>query len=179
MKEFNNILLVSGSGRNIGKTTLACNIITQISNDKPVYGIKITPHFHAIDSNQEIVEKGEGFKIFQEKDIMSDKDSSRMIRAGAHKVYFVQCDDVYLPSIYKQLVNLLPPDCAVVCESGSFAGVFKPGLHFVVKGKDVDESKQSYISNLKRADLVIDSEVVLNGNLNYNIEFIEGHWLIK
>jgi len=44
--KYPNILLVSGNGRNSGKTTLACKIIERFSKDHEITGLKISPHFH-------------------------------------------------------------------------------------------------------------------------------------
>ncbi|MFK5854870.1 MAG: hypothetical protein QM503_01990 [Bacteroidota bacterium] len=177
MKEFKNILLVSGSGRNIGKTTFACNIINQIKEKGYVIGLKITPHFHTTGSNQKLIEEGDGYKIYMETDIESDKDSSRMLRAGADKVYYVISDDLNLDRISDHLGRLLPANCAVVCESGSFANVFKPGLHILIVGVNTDDSKKSYISNIEKSDVVINSDVVFNSNITSDFEFTGNHWL--
>ena len=64
MKLVKNMVLVSGSGRNCGKTTVACNLITQLSENEFVYGLKITPHFHLTGQKQELlIEEKEGGKL--------------------------------------------------------------------------------------------------------------------
>ena len=179
MKEFNNILQISGSGRNCGKTTLACNIIERLAIEGKVFGLKITPHFHHTGNNQHLVVEGEGYKIFQETDINSNKDSSRMLQAGAKEVYFIQCTDGILPEIYDELKTMIPDDSPVICESGSFANVYQPGMHLLVKGNDADDSKKSYISNLKRADLIINPDEFSQKSLKFNIEYSKKHWTIN
>ncbi len=165
MKEFENIILVSGSGRDCGKTTVACHIIGQLNTKGKVVGLKITPHFHVTDDSQEIIAKGESYSIFKEKDTKSNKDSSRMLRAGAEEVYFVQCNDEALLGIYEILKQVLPDNITVVCESGSFANVFKPELHILVEGTDPDKSKKSYISNMKRADVIVKFEEFMRNQI--------------
>lgn len=179
MKEFNNILQISGSGRNCGKTTLACNIIGKLANEGKVFGLKITPHFHHTGSNQKLIGEGVGYKIFRETDKNSNKDSSRMLKAGAKEVYFIQCTDSILPEIYDELKTMIPTNSPIICESGSFANVFKPGLHLLVKGINADNSKKSYISNLKKADLIITPDEFSPRSLNFNIENSKMHWTIN
>ena len=41
-----NLLIISGSGKNVGKTLLACQIIKHFSRNSTVIGLKISPHFH-------------------------------------------------------------------------------------------------------------------------------------
>jgi len=154
-KKLNNIILISGSGRNVGKTTLACNIIKKLSLEKDVVGLKISPHFHKTLELQKLISEGEGFKIYQELDIDSGKDSSEMLKSGAREVYFVQCGDDKIEMAVESISNLLPTNSPIVCESGSFANKYKPGLHLLVVGEQPDETKKSFQQNLKNADQII------------------------
>ena len=54
MKDFPNMLIVRGTGRNVGKTLSACNIIKQLAEKHNPVGVKISPHFHSLDGIQEI-----------------------------------------------------------------------------------------------------------------------------
>lgn len=179
MKEFKNILLVSGSGQNCGKTTLVCNIISRLSKKSEVFGLKISPHFHRTGNNQQLVVEGEGFRIFREMDKSSEKDSSRMLSAGAKKVYFIQCADDDLEGVHSHLKKLIPEDLPVICESGSFAEVFKTGKHILVKGLTAENSKKSYLSNLNKADIIIEQSEFSQTQLNYQIEYSDKHWTIN
>lgn len=154
-EKLNNIILISGSGRNVGKTTLACNIIKKLSLEKDVVGLKISPHFHKTSQLQKLISEGEGFKVYQELDINSAKDSSRMLESGAVKVYFIQCSDDKIKIALESISNLLPTNSPIVCESGSFANTYEPGLHLLVVDANPDENKISYQNNLKNADQII------------------------
>ncbi len=179
MKELKNILLVSGSGRNCGKTTVVCHLISQLTGKYKVYGLKITPHFHLTGKSQQLVFEGKGYKIFKENDSYSNKDSSRMLKAGADEVYFIQCVDVNLQKAYKHLKKLIPENCPVVCESGSFANVYQPGFHILVKGITVDETKVSYRSNVKRADVILAYDEFSITDFDQTIEFKEMNWTLN
>ena len=179
MKEFKNILLISGAGRNCGKTTLACNIIMQLKKRGHVYGLKITPHFHTTGNMQLIVKEGVGYKIFRETDASSQKDSSRMLQAGASEVYLIQCIDIYLSEIYGHLKQLIPENYPVVCESGSFATKYKPGLHILIKSNNPDNSKKSYKSNLKKADLILSPKEFSKTRLNFVFGYVGLQWSVK
>ncbi len=178
MEQFKNILLVSGSGRNCGKTTVACNIIGQLKKEGHVIGLKITPHFHTTGNNQQIVKEGVDYKIFRETDASSQKDSSRMLQAGASEVYLIQCTDIYLPEIYEHLKRLIPENYPVLCESGSFASVYQPGYHILIESDNPYSSKKSYKSNLRKADLILSPNEFSKTRLNFAVEYKEGHWLM-
>ena len=179
MNKFKNILLVSGSGRNCGKTTVACNIIKQLKKKGIVYGLKITPHFHITGNEQQIVNEGAGYKIFRETNYCSGKDSSRMLNAGAKEVYFIQCTDDNLSGIYKQLKHLIPDDYPVVCESGSFASIYQHGFHILVNDVNADYSKKSFKSNLRKAEIVITTDEFSQTKLRYLFSYSNQRWTIN
>ncbi len=149
------MILVSGSGRNCGKTTLACFLIEALSETNKVTGIKIAPHFHLTGKQQELMEQGPGYRIFVEKDAGTEKDTSRMLRAGAYSVYFVQCTDKGVDRAMQGLKRLLPDAGAYVCESGSMGLFFEPSFHVLVESPEPDMKKVSYLLNKHRADLVV------------------------
>lgn len=173
---FKNILLVSGSGRDCGKTTLICDIIAKISKNEKVVALKISPHVHRTGDGQEIVESGDNYIVFRETDKNSGKDSSRMLQAGAAEVYFILCNDENLHHIDSFINKIAKQGYPTVCESGSFAGRYTPGLHILIQGYNPDTTKQSYLKNLRKSDNIITSESVINGNYLNKVSFEEGSW---
>ena len=149
------VLLISGSGRNCGKTTLACRLISYISSQSKISALKISPHFHQMNGDQHLLVDDDNFRIYREMDSTTSKDSSRMLRAGASASFYLQCEDRYLKEAWTHLNSLLPKDHPVVCESGSLGRYFQPGLHLLVEGNQPDRMKRSYRENRKRADLIV------------------------
>lgn len=179
MEKQKNILLISGSGRNCGKTTMACHAIRQLSAEGKVYGLKITSHFHLTTQKQELVCEGKGFKIYKESDLHSGKDTSRMLLAGATDVFCIHCTDANLHKAAKCIEQLIGIENAVVCESGSLANVYSPGLHLLIKGKRVDETKASYLANLDKVQLVFTQKDFSPTDLPFQFNFSEGKWTIN
>lgn len=176
---FDNILLISGSGRNSGKTTFACNIIKKISSREKVIGLKISPHVHITNDNQIEIEKGENYVVYKETDTLLAKDSSRMLAAGANEVYFVLCDDENLKFIDSFIERISENNQPIVCESGSFAGRYIAGKHILVEGNNPDYSKESFIHNREKADLIIKSDTVFNGNVHSGISYYKNVWYLN
>ena len=173
------LLLISGSGRNCGKTSLACEIIKNISTRCQVIGLKISPHFHKLSDKQTLLLESNGFRIYQENDPQTEKDSARMLNAGASKVYYLQCEDKNLSSVWEQFSRILPENIPVVCESGSLALIFKAGIHLLVEGKNPDKMKRSYMNNKALADMAIQFDG-LNFSVDIeNIHFSENKWELK
>ena len=87
-----NLLLIAGTGNKSGKTTLACRIIDQFRHPE-IVAIKITPHFHETTPGLDSYFRKQGYSISEETDTETAKDTSRMLKAGASKVYFAKVTD--------------------------------------------------------------------------------------
>ena len=86
-----NLLLIAGTGPNRAKH-LACRIIEQF-RDLSITAIKITPHFHETTPGLDSIIRREGYAIYEETNRETSKDTSRMLKAGATKVYFAKVWD--------------------------------------------------------------------------------------
>ena len=91
MEFFGNFLIISGNGRNVGKTFFACRIIEFLSQNHAVTAVKISPHFHQISENSDILINSEQFVVINETEI-SHKDSSLFFQSGAAKVFYVMAN---------------------------------------------------------------------------------------
>jgi hypothetical protein len=102
-----NLLLIAGTGIKSGKTTIACMIIEEFSELK-ITAIKITPHFHETTPGLKSVYEETGISIYEETDRGSTKDTSRMLRSGASKVYFAKVLDDRLLYTFNRIRDLVP-----------------------------------------------------------------------
>ncbi|MGE4289148.1 MAG: hypothetical protein AB7E36_10685 [Salinivirgaceae bacterium] len=137
MMEWKNMLVVAGTNRNVGKTTLACKIIHQISQLQPVVAIKITPHFHADCSSCQLLYVEKGLQITKELSTTSHKDSSLMLAAGASEVFYVQATDEKLPIVINFLIQRIAENIPVVCESAAIRNFINPGKFILLSGNKI------------------------------------------
>lgn len=174
-----HVLLISGSGRNCGKTSLACSIITDLSKSKNVVALKISPHFHKLSEKQVLLFSHDDFKIYKETDSASSKDSSRMLAAGASESIYLLCEDKNLYKAWARLNKVLSQHQAVVCESGSLARLFKPAIHLLVEGEYPDKMKRSYLENKAFSNSIVHFDG-LEFDLNIaDIDFTGKQWTLK
>jgi hypothetical protein len=169
MKVWKNMLLIAGTNRNVGKTTFACRIIEQVSLYQTVVAIKITPHFHSNCNTGITLFESKNLIIAEETSSSTLKDSSKMLLAGAGKVFYIQATDEKMQDAVDYLMQLIPYDVAVVGESAALRNYLKPGL-FVVMSLSGSISKNSDMIPLADLHLV---------DFNYNvgqISFNEGLW---
>lgn len=127
-----NLILISGNGRNSGKTLFAVKLIEHFSKSIAVTGVKLSPHFHYIDSKR-ILLNTKNFILCEEKEI-TQKDSSLMLQAGAERVFFIMTKQVHLHEAFKRLQYFISPS-VIICESGGLQKEITPGVLFFVKEK--------------------------------------------
>ena len=133
LPEIPNLLMIAGTGRKVGKTTLACRVIEKCAATLPVTAVKISPHLHRQSPGQKIIAETKEFQIIEESNPHGTKDSSRMMKAGAVRVFYVQTRDRNIREPFEQILKLIPKDQPVVCESGALLNHAKPGLFVLIK----------------------------------------------
>jgi hypothetical protein len=179
MNKLPNILLVAGTGRNVGKTSFICEVIRKVSDQQKVVAVKISPHAHKKSYGEDLLKSNNNFIISEETDLDSKKDSSRMLRAGAHQVFYIQALDYDLSIVFEELNKLIPDDSAIICESGGLRFIIEPGLFIVCKGNQQSEMKE----RLKELTHTVDEFVVLNENsyqlVLQKINFESNSWILK
>jgi hypothetical protein len=173
LKEIPNLLLIAGTGTKSGKTTVACRIIEQFSSLQ-ITAVKITPHFHETTTGLNLLEEGDGYAIYEETDRNSLKDTSRMLRAGALKVYFAKVWDNKLQDAFERILKLIPDNVPIICESPALRYFTEPGIFTIVTSDTVVKHKD--ISNLKQLPHVSIKLEDLPGMKRIPIEFRDGRW---
>jgi hypothetical protein len=135
-------LLIAGTGRNVGKTGFACRIIALMTKKHDVVAIKVSPHLHEQDPGQKVIFRDSTFQIIEERNPATSKDSSRMLRAGASRVFYLQTIDKHIREPFEKLLSLIPGHQPVVCESGAMLEYARPGLFVLVKRKEQTAFKE-------------------------------------
>ncbi len=158
-----NMLVLGSAGRNVGKTEFACRLIARYAAIQTVVGVKITT---VKERDGKCPRGGEGcgvctslqgnYAITEEVDGPADKDTTRMLEAGAHKVYWLRVLQEHLAEGVASLLELLPENAVIVCESNSLRQVLIPGLFLVVREKGSDAIKASCKDVIQFADRVFE-----------------------
>jgi hypothetical protein len=129
--KLDNLLIVAGSGRNSGKTTIICRLIEQFSH-LGITAVKISPHFHKPSDGLIPYSEKPGFEIFQETNSDTFKDSSRMLKGGAERVFYIQTREEFLKEGFADFYSNLAPDKPVICESPALIKYITPGLFIIM-----------------------------------------------
>jgi hypothetical protein len=136
---WNRIILIAGNGRNSGKTTLACRLISRFSHTVPLVAIKISPHQYHYP--EESISPFKTFSIAEETDSRPEKDSSKMLAAGARRSFFITSPDERLREAFMNVLQLSPENAFFICESGGLGHVIDPALFIIVNRSDKTDIK--------------------------------------
>lgn len=176
----NRLLTVGGTGRHVGKTEFICRLIKKISAQRPVYALKVS----AIFPDEELYH-GEhpadesGLHLFEETNRTSDKDTSRMLQAGAVRVFYLRTSDSGITVGFEEFLRQIPEKAAVVCESNSLGHFVQPALFIMVKPAS-GEMKARAVTQLQCADLIVVSDGVSGFPELASISFSEATgWIIQ
>lgn len=171
-----NLLLIAGTGNKSGKTTLACRIIEQF-RDKGVIGIKITPHFHETTPGLVLLKESEGYSVYEETNRDTEKDTSRMLKAGAGRVFFAKVTDKDLLTAFRDILHRIPEGTPIVCESPALRYYTEPGVFVIMRSDNANNNKNiKQLQELPHVNIHLDVLLTMN-EIPFHYE--AGKWLYK
>jgi hypothetical protein len=169
-----NLLLIAGTGTKSGKTTMACRIIEQFRH-LDITAIKITPHFHETTSGLRTIVEEPGYSIYEETNSSTTKDTSRMLHAGAGKVFYAKVLDEGIKSVFDKIMHLVPEGTPVVCESPALRNFIEPGLFIIMTSETIVKHKN--INHLQELHHVMFKLEELPELTSIPIGFEDGKWV--
>lgn len=177
--EFNKVINICGSGRNVGKTVLGENIISCFSKEFHIVAVKISKFKHKNHENDCLKElyKTSHYTIWQELR-SSEKDSGRYLEAGAKLSFYIECDDFHLLEAFQFVNKNYCENCLIICESASITKYMEPAVSVFVHSIDLNlpENKiRSYIAS----SVVLDSESIEIFNPKLFLKATINSWCLK
>jgi len=165
MLKLDGMLMIGSAGINAGKTVLACEVIKKFCKSTNITGIKVTT-IKAKDGTCPRGGRGCGvcssldgnFCITEELKRNSSKDTSRLLAAGAHRVFWLRVMRSHLKQGLNALLSIMGPDAVSICESNSLRHVLEPGLFLVVTAPNLKKWKASAQDVRRYVDKVVVSD---------------------
>jgi endonuclease IV len=174
MTSIPNLLIIAGTGTKTGKTTMACRIISKF-RDRDIIAVKISPHFHERTEGLEEIAIGDGYAIYTETNLNSGKDTSRMLNAGASKVYLATVWDSDLEEVFRRIMNEIPKDIPIICESPALRKYYQPGLFIIMTATTANKRQDlNYLLNLPHLSFKLEE---LESIKILPIDFTNGKWI--
>ncbi|NTW33291.1 MAG: hypothetical protein HGB12_11835 [Bacteroidetes bacterium] len=180
MLRFEKLLMIGATSRNSGKTELASAFIKKFSKKNKIVGLKVST-YHINDSNfhgQQSLPLPDKYIIIKESE-KSDKDTARMLNAGASEVYWLRTKVEYINEAVNEFIKLIDKTSFIVCESNSLTKFIKPDIFIMIRNNQKPD-KDSATEVMKMADI----EIISNGEkfVNFDISGIEidkGKWVLR
>ncbi len=181
MKKIPQLILIGGTGRNVGKTTLASKIIGHFSAQYPISGLKISnvkpgdEHLHGFHETQ----LKKNYVISQETE-KGHKDSQRFLVEGARSSWYLRTKDEHLEEAFNDFSEQMEHEQLVVCESYTLRNYVEPGLFIMIQDAFDKEEKPNLDAQLKKADVVInalDSKAI--EDLIESLKISDGQWVLS
>jgi len=147
------LIIVGGQAKNVGKTTLICNIIS-VFPDLQWTAVKVSNHHH-ITENCEVLNEGPGWRILQQNRGADHSDTARFLKSGATRALLVQADNHSLEEACVSLMQAIPAETAVIVESASAAEFLKHDLLLLLLDSEQSDFKSSAAEQLDRADAFV------------------------
>ena len=153
-----NMIMIGATGRNTGKTEMACRLIKKFISSYTVIALKVTAikeaegKYHGGDERcGQYSSLKQNYSLTEEVSDNPQKDTGKMRAAGAHKVYWLEVKKEFLAEGIETFFKLINngPDKIIVCESNSLRTVVKPGLFLInqnIRESAIKPSCQDVIS---------------------------------
>jgi hypothetical protein len=135
------IVVVGGSGRGVGKTSLVCGLIAAFPEHRWI-AVKITGHLH-----------GQRELLWEEAAPGHGTDTARYLAAGARRAFLVTAVDEELR--IDEIRAAFGPGANVIFESNRIVEVLRPDLCIGAMGGTSGEVKASFEPFVGRADAFV------------------------
>lgn len=179
-----NLLIIGGTGRNVGKTTLANLLIKKFSLQIEIIGLKVSTHKKGdefLHGYHEVKIDEASFSIKKEDGEFPLKDTAKMLAYGASCAYYIETPKESVIEAYHQFNTLYnKANYPVVCESRSLMKYILPGIYILIIGEDNKDRTYKNLTDdeLNKADIIVyskDGITGLIGTLN-RIKIVDNEW---
>ena len=175
------LLLIGGTSRKIGKTTLASMVIGKFGKAHKITAVKISniaPGDEAFHGFHEYKLR-ENYSILKENK-SGKKDSQRMLGSGAEQSYFVRVQDKFIGEAFRELIQEIGENTIIVCESNSLRSIVEPGVFLMLHDKNEKAVKTGSKQLLAMADICLQAHDH-PGFLNtiQRLELSKAGWFIR
>jgi molybdopterin-guanine dinucleotide biosynthesis protein A len=179
--------MIGSAGTNAGKTELACALLRKFGPNHDIVGIKVTT---IGQKDGQCPRGGEGcgvctslqgeFCITEETNKASNKDTSRLLSAGASRVFWLRSLRSHLQEASAALLDIIGFDAVSICESNSLRHVVEPGLFFMAQRA----GRQVWKESARGVEQYADRIVISNGGGTFNLDpdqirLVNRKWMLR
>lgn len=185
MIKFDGMLMIGSAGANVGKTELACSLLGKFGKEHDIVGVKVTT-IRAKDG--QCPRGGEGcgvcsslegnFCITEETNRTSGKDTSRLLAAGASRVFWIRVLKDYLAEGINAMLDVIGSEAITICESNSLRQVVEPGLFLMVSNNNSGAWKKTAQQVRECADRIVNTKDSDFETIFDRIKLVNRKWVL-
>lgn len=188
MNAWPSMLLLGSASRNCGKTHFACRLIESWAPRRRILGLKVTV-IRDEEQGSGCPRGGEGcgvcgslgapYELAEELLGGDDKDTRRMLAAGAHQVWWLRAHRLALEEGIRALRSRLDPTLPLICESNSLRLALEPGLFLMIQNPLCPAVKATARAVLGLADRIVLSDGSRHDLDVARLRFQAGRWQLR
>lgn len=183
------MLLVGAASRNAGKTVFLERVVRRLSRDRPVIAVKATV-IRSHEGPGGCARGGVGcgvcqslgsrpFIIQDETGDHPDKDTARLLHAGASESIWARIAEAHMAEARDALLSRIGGKGAIVCESNTFRLAVEPDLFLVMRRRGEAWAKDS----CRKVQPFADREILSDG-VGWDLDpdflgFDEDGWILR
>ena len=184
MIEYPAMLMVGASGKDAGKTELACLLIRAFSPFLAIVGLKVStlrddfagPAHQAYPTPSE--SSAAPYLLAEEPAPGPGTDTARMLASGARRSFLLRSDSSHLEQGFAAFRDRAG-EAVIVCESNSLRKLVRPGLFLVIQKFGDDALKPSFVEMAGYADRVVHTDGSRFDFGPENVVFEQGKWSLR
>ena len=179
-----NLIIIGGSSRNVGKTSICLDLISRYASKLDITGLKISaikPEEKIYHGTHGHVFKGRNFRIYEEPKPDDHKDTARMLKAGAKRAVYIEAADEHLAEAFAGFRNLYGTTGPIISESRSLRKLAIPSLFILIKHFEAALIKQDFYKYEALADLTVNIKPGCNTSASVasRIFWDQDHWALS
>ena len=147
------VIIVGGQTKNVGKTTLICNIIAAFPKLKWT-AVKISSHPH-VPEHCAMIREGAAWTIWEQNAATDRNDTARFLRSGARRALLVEAAEKQLKEACASLQQEFEPAGAVIVESAAAAECLHYDLFLMLLDSAQSDFKESAKQQRDRASAFV------------------------
>lgn len=166
-------MLVSGNGRNVGKTTLIKKIVERYAQQEKIIAVKISSHFHELRPQDKLIINQKDLQIIEEQN-SDQKDSAIYLQAGAEKSYYIQCEKSQIDIALQYLFEKHTTSSAYIIESAMVSEIIEPAIHLFIYNDKTTSNKNIHLKEMATHVIPAHDDSILS-----KLRFCDNEWFAE
>jgi len=161
-----HMLLLGSESKNAGRTVFACAVIERFARRHTIVAVKVTPEEH------------QGYTISEETEPGTEKDTQRLLQAGATRAYWLRTSPESLGEGIARLLSKIDKGALIVAESSRLRTAVAPAVFLMLRRRREEATKPSAAALRRQADRVVEFDGSAFDLAPDDLAVVVGRWAL-